>query len=287
MLQLAPEDVPLHHRMGRIRCESVRLADPEDLWGRDLSNTTKSGLHRWGSFDRHVHYSLVTDELILIVDRVDARWENPCGLGVSRPSPSSSWRHKTQYNIYFSWELVCPKSVSVSGKEMKAFLSYPQWRTKKTVLEVNLCALWTNRHQYNCQHGEIYSDKSHPTLWLCTSGQAQSSLFCFVSSSKHCHESLLPFLLFFSRLPPLPSPFRSPRRLPPVRLWKPAVAGETKGRTWMGFPAAHSQQGRQWGRQAGSLSVSVESSVSCPPLLCCSEQRTQGGIQYNTGRQCS
>lgn len=46
MLQLAPEDVPLHHRMGRIRCESVRLADPEDLWGRDLSNTTKSGLHR-------------------------------------------------------------------------------------------------------------------------------------------------------------------------------------------------------------------------------------------------
>lgn len=61
MVQLAPEDLPLHHRTGRIRFDSVRLADPEDLWSRDLSKITKSGLHSRGSFDRHVHYSLVSD----------------------------------------------------------------------------------------------------------------------------------------------------------------------------------------------------------------------------------
>lgn len=126
-----------------------------------------------------------------------------------------------------------------------------------------------NRHQYNWEYGERYSYKSHPTLWLCTSGCAVLAFFCFVSSSKHCHESLLPFLLFFSRLPPLPSPFRSPRRLPPLRLWKPAVAGETKGRTWMSFPAAHSQQGRQWGRQAASVFLWKAAShvFSCLPAL--------------------
>lgn len=71
-------------------------------------------------------------------------------------------------------------------------------------------------------------------------------------------------------------PFRSPLRFPPLWLWKPAVAnyGETKGRTWMGSPAA--RPGRQRGREAGSLSVPVQSSSSFLPLPYCSEHRTQG-----------
>lgn len=156
------------------------------------------------------------------------------------------------------------------------------WETKTTVLEMNLWALWIKRHQCPWLYEEIYS-KSHPGHWLCTSSRVQSLLFCFVSPSKHCHEALPPFILFFSLLPsfllsPLSSLFRFPRRFPPPWLWKPAVAnyGETKGRTWMGFPAARpaNQAGRETGRQ---------------PQCSCGKQRLISSLAFllwtkNTGR---
>lgn len=55
--------------------------------------------------------------------------------------------------------------------------------------------------------------------------------------------------------------------------------GETKGRTWMGSPAA--QPANQAARQAGSLSgVPVEGSSSSLPLPSCSEHTAQGGIKH-------
>lgn len=61
MVPLAPGHLPLHHWTGCIKCADVRLANPENLWGCDLSNITKSGFNKQTSSDLYVQYFFGSD----------------------------------------------------------------------------------------------------------------------------------------------------------------------------------------------------------------------------------
>lgn len=134
---------------------------------------------------------------------------------------------------------------------MLVSMCYLHWQTKKTVLDVSL-----ERNKTDSK-GETHL-KSHPALWfhLWVKQPLPVCLFCCVSPSKHCHESVTPFCSssrFFPSLPPfffLSSPssaFGSPRRSPPFRLPRTCCGrvDDTKGRTRASFPDKRVQPGVQ------------------------------------------